>query len=52
MLWSPETPTLYNLIVRVRDEQGNVIDGYLPPNRDPQHRIQGRSRILAERKAL
>ena len=28
MLWSPETPTLYNLIVRVRDEQGNVIDGY------------------------
>lgn len=28
MLWNPETPTLYNLIVRVRDEQGNVIDGY------------------------
>lgn len=28
MLWSPETPTLYNLIVRIRDNQGNVIDGY------------------------
>ena len=28
MLWTPSTPTLYNLLVRVRDEQGNVIDGY------------------------
>lgn len=28
LLWSPESPTLYNLIVRIRDEQGNVIDGY------------------------
>ena len=28
MLWSPETPTLYNLIVRIRDREGNVVDGY------------------------
>ena len=25
LLWSPETPTLYNLIVRIRDREGNVI---------------------------
>lgn len=28
MLWSPDTPTLYNLIVRVRDDEGNAVDGY------------------------
>ena len=28
LLWSPETPTLYNLIVRIRDNEGNVVDGY------------------------
>lgn len=28
MLWSPENPALYNLIVRIRDEKGNPIDGY------------------------
>lgn len=28
LLWTPESPTLYNLIVRIRDEEGNVIDGY------------------------
>lgn len=28
MLWSPESPTLYNLIVRIRDNDGNVVDGY------------------------
>ncbi|MCC8172692.1 MAG: glycoside hydrolase family 2 protein [Parabacteroides sp.] len=28
LLWSPESPDLYNLIVRIRDAQGNVIDGY------------------------
>ena len=28
ILWSPETPTLYNLIVRIRDREGNVVDGY------------------------
>ena len=28
LLWSPSSPTLYNLLVRIRDEQGNVIDGY------------------------
>lgn len=28
MLWTPSTPTLYNLLVRVLDEEGNVIDGY------------------------
>ena len=28
LLWSPETPTLYNLIVRIRDREGNVVDGY------------------------
>ena len=28
MLWSPETPTLYNLIVRIRDREGKVVDGY------------------------
>lgn len=28
MLWSPENPTLYNLIVRIRDNEGNTIDGY------------------------
>lgn len=27
-LWSPESPTLYNLIVRIRDEAGNILDGY------------------------
>lgn len=27
-LWSPESPTLYNLIIRIRDGKGNVIDGY------------------------
>lgn len=27
-LWSPENPRLYNLFVRVRDEKGNVVDGY------------------------
>jgi len=28
LLWSPETPALYNLIVRIRDREGNVVDGY------------------------
>lgn len=28
LLWSPETPALYNLMVRIRDREGNVIDGY------------------------
>lgn len=28
MLWSPESPSLYNLVVRLRDNSGNVIDGY------------------------
>ena len=28
MLWAPSTPTLYNLLVRVLDKEGNVIDGY------------------------
>lgn len=27
-LWSPEDPALYNLIVRIRDKEGKVIDGY------------------------
>ena len=28
MLWSPELPQLYNLFVRIRDAEGNVVDGY------------------------
>ena len=28
MLWTPSTPTLYNLLVRVLDKEGNGIDGY------------------------
>lgn len=28
LLWSPESPTLYDLIVRIRDNKGNVVDGY------------------------
>lgn len=28
LLWSPESPTLYNLIVRILDNEGNTIDGY------------------------
>ena len=28
LLWSPSSPALYNLLVRIRDEEGNVIDGY------------------------
>ena len=28
MLWTPSTPTLYILLVRVLDKEGNVIDGY------------------------
>lgn len=28
LLWTPSSPTLYNLLVRIRDEQGNVIDGF------------------------
>ncbi|MTU72208.1 glycoside hydrolase family 2 protein [Parabacteroides merdae] len=28
MLWTPSTPTLYYLLVRVLDKEGNVIDGY------------------------
>lgn len=27
-LWTPSTPVLYNLLVRVVDNKGNVIDGY------------------------
>lgn len=27
-LWTPSTPTLYNLLVRVVDKDGNVVDGY------------------------
>ena len=27
-LWSPDTPTLYNLYVRVRDSREQVVDGY------------------------
>ncbi len=27
-LWTPSSPTLYNLLVRILDEEGNVIDGY------------------------
>ena len=27
-LWSPESPELYNLIVRLRDKRGRVVDGY------------------------
>ena len=28
ILWSPDSPSLYNLIVRVKDAKGNVVDGY------------------------
>lgn len=28
MLWTPSTPTLYNLLVRILDKDGNVVDGY------------------------
>ncbi len=28
LLWSPESPTLYNLLVRIYDREGNVVDGY------------------------
>lgn len=28
LLWTPDSPTLYNLLLRIRDEQGNVVDGY------------------------
>lgn len=28
MLWSPESPTLYNLYVRIKDQKGKVVDGY------------------------
>ncbi|MBP3519163.1 MAG: glycoside hydrolase family 2 protein [Parabacteroides sp.] len=28
MLWTPSTPTLYDLLVRVLDKEGNVVDGY------------------------
>lgn len=28
LLWSPSSPTLYNLLVRIRDKEGNVVDGY------------------------
>lgn len=27
-LWTPSTPNLYNLLIRIIDNQGNVIDGY------------------------
>lgn len=27
-LWSPESPYLYNLNIRIKDKNGNVIDGY------------------------
>lgn len=27
-LWSPDSPALYQLYVRIRDDEGNVIDGY------------------------
>lgn len=27
-LWSPEHPILYNLIVRIRNQKGEVVDGY------------------------
>ncbi len=27
-LWSPDEPQLYNLIVRIRDSKGRVVDGY------------------------
>lgn len=27
-LWSPEQPNLYNLIVRIRNQKGDVVDGY------------------------
>lgn len=27
-LWSPDSPALYQLYVRIRDAEGNVIDGY------------------------
>lgn len=28
MLWTPSSPTLYNLLVRICDNEGNVVDGY------------------------
>lgn len=28
LLWSPEAPNLYNLVVRIRNAKGEVIDGY------------------------
>lgn len=28
LLWSPENPQLYNLLVRVLDKKGNIVDGY------------------------
>ena len=27
-LWTPESPYLYNLCVRIYDKNGNVVDGY------------------------
>lgn len=28
ILWSPENPALYNLIVRIRNNNGDIVDGY------------------------
>ena len=28
LLWRPDEPVLYNLLVRIRDNNGNVVDGY------------------------
>lgn len=28
LLWSPSSPTLYDLEIRIRDKAGNVVDGY------------------------
>lgn len=28
LLWSPSNPYLYNLLVRIKDKEGNLIDGY------------------------
>lgn len=46
-LWSPDTPYLYQLHVRIFDKAGHVVDGYRRRVGNKEYRVSWERRILA-----
>ena len=51
-LWEPDSPTLYQLHVMIKDKAGNIIDGYRRRIGIRSIEFKGKRRFLAEWKTL